>query len=134
MLSKFWLLRGWGSSLSESFKKENLWQKYFLQVSLNNEVLKIFEKWYLLMFLQKYLNDLVELYLTNFYKKYLPSKLIMYFSFDFSWYSKSMGVGSMTKVICRQSLSGILKWHICDRWFTSKFAIFSGRAAKKSLL
>ena len=24
---------------------------------------------------KKYLNDLVELYLTNFYKKYLPSKL-----------------------------------------------------------
>ena len=51
-LSGFWPLRrvmgvgagGWSNQL----KKENSWGKYFLQIFLN-EVLKILEKWYLLM-------------------------------------------------------------------------------------
>ena len=43
MLSRFWPLRG----LSESIKTENLWWKSLLWIW--NEVLKICEKWYLLM-------------------------------------------------------------------------------------
>ena len=46
-LSRFWLLRGWQGP-SESIKKENSWWKYFFQILLN-KVLKICEKWYLLM-------------------------------------------------------------------------------------
>ena len=36
----------WGRGLSESVKKENLWQKSFLPIILN-EVLKMCEKWYI---------------------------------------------------------------------------------------
>ena len=47
-LSWFWLFRGWGGGWVNPLKKENLWRKSFLQIILK-EVLKICEKWYLLM-------------------------------------------------------------------------------------
>ena len=58
--------------------KKNLWRKSFFQIMLN-EVLKICQKWYLLVKANKrkkqWIKDLVALSLTNFFKKHLPSKL-----------------------------------------------------------
>ena len=53
-LSGFWPFRGigWGArgrgGSVNPLEKENLWRKFFVPMMLN-EVLKIFEKWYLLM-------------------------------------------------------------------------------------
>ena len=68
---------GGEGELNESVKKE-LWRKSFLLI-IWNEALKICEKWYLSPNVKANKNNkkwkIWWLYLTNFYKTYIPSKL-----------------------------------------------------------